>query len=197
MKSVLLQPTSQTITVDTDIQYILDIDKACEAHIVFILAKEGVSAEILGLYNLTQDMPINIIIETVHSVPNTTCTTEVKGCLYDNAVSSFEGRIIIKKEAQQTASYLEHNVLVLGQNTKNESRPVLQIDANDVKASHGATTGRIDPLQLFYLQSRGMSPAEAGKTIVAGFFNSILSRILDDKIREKIQTNIKIEDINA
>lgn len=193
MKSVLLQPTSQTIIVDTDIQYVLDINKACEAHIVFVLAKEGVSAEILGLYNLTQDIPINIIIETVHSVPNTTCTTEVKGCLYDNAVSSFEGRIIIKKEAQQTASYLEHNVLVLGQNTKNESRPVLQIDANDVKASHGATTGRIDPLQLFYLQSRGMSPDEAGKTIVAGFFNSILSRILDDTIREKIQTNIKIE----
>ncbi len=183
MFTQLIDPTSsQTHNVEQDTVFVLDLSKSCESTQTFEFNTSGVSAKVIGLYNSTQHNTIKIVVETIHNVPNTSCSTEVKGSMQSNSQSTFAGKIIIKKPAQQTSSYLEHNVLVLGENTHNKSEPILEIDANDVKASHGSTTGRIDPMQLFYLKSRGMSQADAEKLIVTGFFNSLLASIEDEKI---------------
>jgi Fe-S cluster assembly protein SufD len=179
---------SQHFNVTQDTVFVLDLGKPCESVQTFEFTKSGVTAKIIGLYNSTSQTTINIVVETIHNVPNTSCSTEVKGALHSNSQSIFAGKIIIKKPAQQTSSYLEHNVLVLGENTKNQSEPILEIEANDVKASHGATTGRIDPMQLFYLKSRGLQQKQAEDLIIAGFFNSLLLAIPNDKIQEYVKS---------
>lgn len=195
MQTVFLRPTTLEITVTADTCYVLDMTGSVDAHLKLYLATQGVAAKVIAAYKGIKEVPIKLIVETIHTVPHTTCTTEVKGALFDDSFSSFEGRIIIKKAAQQTASYLEHDVVVLGNNTKNESRPVLEIDANDVKASHGATTGRIDNLQLFYLKSRGLSDEEAKKLILLGFFNSLLVQIPDEAIRQRVLASLGVDHV--
>ncbi len=192
MQTVFLKPSTFEITVTTDTCYVLDMTGGVDAHLKVFLDTQGVQAKVIAAYKGIKDVPIKLVVETIHNVPHTACTTEVKGALFDDAFSSFEGRIIIKKAAQQTASYLEHDVLVLGNNTKNESRPVLEINANDVKASHGATTGRIDALQLFYLKSRGMSEVDAKNLILLGFFNSLLVQIPDEAVRQQVLDSLGI-----
>lgn len=195
MKTILLKPTNRVIPVSEDTCFVLDLSETVNAHIKFTFDKSGINAKIIGAYIGTKDFASNLVVETIHNVDNTSCTTEVKGALYDEASSSFEGRIIIKKNAQQTASYLSHDVLVLGNNTRNESRPVLEIDANDVKASHGATTGRIDLMQMFYLKSRGMTDHQAKSLILSGFFNSLLSQVPMEDIRIKVANSLGLENV--
>ncbi|OGC63195.1 hypothetical protein A2264_00690 [candidate division WWE3 bacterium RIFOXYA2_FULL_46_9] len=72
--------------------------------------------------------------------------------------------------------------MVVGENTKSHSQPILQIDANDVRASHGATTGRIDEEQVYYLTSRGLSAEDAQNLIIKGFLGTLLDMVKDEKI---------------
>ena len=98
--------------------------------------------------------------------------------------------IRIEKEAQKTYSYLENHTLKLGEKTLANSVPSLKIDANDVKASHGATTGRVDDMQVYYLKSRGFNELEAKNLIVEGFLRTALSRIQDEKVRSKVSVTL-------
>ena len=145
---------NMTISVAEDTQFVLDVvdgveEKALTFELLF--EKEGVSAEIISLNNIGAGHSINLTTITKHLVPNTACITTVKSVLNDNSKSTFIGKIIINSKASQTSSFLYDHVLVVGENTKNNSQPILQIDTDDVKASHGATTGRVDKDQLFYL----------------------------------------------
>lgn len=195
MKTLYLTPSNTTINVEEDVCFVVDMSERIDAHLKLVFVKEGVSAKVIGAYKGIKDSPIKLVIETIHTVPHTTCTTEVKGVLFDDSCSSFEGRIIIHRHAQQTTSYLAHDVLVIGENTKNESRPILEIEGNDVKASHGATTGRIDKLQSFYLTSRGLKPEDARRLILFGFFDSLLSQIPDEKIYVKVLEYLGISNV--
>ena len=147
------------------------------------------------MYSLGVNESVVLTTSTIHKAPFTSCVTYIKGVLFDGGNSSYTGKIIIEKKAQQTNSYLNDNILVVGENTKNNSKPILEIEADDVKASHGATTGRVNEDQLYYLESRGLSEVESQNLIVEGFFESLLSKITDDKIKNKIRnkiTNAKI-----
>ncbi|MBI2656509.1 SufD family Fe-S cluster assembly protein [Candidatus Woesearchaeota archaeon] len=92
---------------------------------------------------------------------------------------------------EKTYSYLANNILKLGDKTLANSIPSLKIDANDVKASHGATVGQIDEEHMFYLMSRGLSRAEAERLIVEGFFEPIIQKIPLEELREKIRGLVK------
>ena len=162
---------------------------------VLIFNKSRVTAEIICMYSLGVNESVVLTTSTIHKAPFTSCVTYIKGVLFDGGNSSYTGKIIIEKKAQQTNSYLNDNILVVGENTKNNSKPILEIEADDVKASHGATTGRVNEDQLYYLESRGLSEVESQNLIVEGFFESLLSKITDDKIKNKIRnkiTNAKI-----
>lgn len=152
-----------------------------------VFEKEGVTAEIIGIYRLYENEMLNFETSSHHKVPNTVCETNIKGVLGTNSSSNYIGKIKIDKKAQQTSSFLNNSVLVAGKNTKNESQPILEIEANDVKASHGATTGRINDMQKYYLQSRGLTFDDAKKLIIDGFFKSALAQIRDDVIRHEIE----------
>jgi Fe-S cluster assembly protein SufD len=98
--------------------------------------------------------------------------------------------IRIDRSGQQTDSYLKNDNLLLSDHARADSIPGLQIDANDVRASHGATVGRADEEQIFYLESRGISRATAIRMIVEGFFASVFDRMSQERVRQKLMAAV-------
>lgn len=125
-------------------------------------------------------------------MPNTSCLVNVKGVLFDKSRSNYLGKIVIEKGAQKTNTSLEDNILSIGEKTRNHAQPILEIKADDVKASHGATTGRIDEEQIYYLMTRGLSREEAQGVIIGGFLEALLVKIKDTKIRNKVREQLYV-----
>ena len=173
-----------------DTQYVLLPSK--ETSVTIELKKEGISTELVVPFALHDNAKLNLTTKTVHKVPNTSCLVNVRGALFDKATSNYVGKIVINRKAQQTQSFLKEDVLSLGDKTKNHSQPILEIEACDVQASHGATTGRVNEDQLYYLMSRGLSENEAKDLIVEGFFESLLVRIKDARIRKIIKKELNV-----
>ncbi len=196
MKTELVKVGPDTrVKVQEDTQFVLDFtgfDKDKEYSLSVVFEKPGVEAEIIGLYKLSDSQALNLVTSATHKAPHTKCFTYIKGVLQDKARSDYVGKIIIQPKAQRTSSYLEDNVIVVGKNTQNNSQPILEIEADDVKASHGATTGQINPEHVYYLQSRGFSEGEARDMIIEGFFTGLLSRIKNEKIRDKVAKGLNV-----
>ncbi len=191
MKVELLKPQqSLTLKPQEDTQYVIIPEG--ETSVDVILNKEGVSAELFALFALKDNDMVKLSTKSIHKSPHTTCMVNVKGALFDSAASNYIGKIVIEKHAQQTVSFLEDNILAIGKKTKNTSQPILEIEADDVKASHGATTGRIGKEQLYYLMARGLTEKEAEKFAITGFFESLLVQIKDEKIREKVRVELNL-----
>ena len=173
--------------VTQDVDLVLDLSDTRESSkLDVIFDTPGVSCHLIGLYVLNENEKLDIQTRAIHNVRNTSCLQDIRGVLRDNADSKYIGSIIIEQAASQTESFLDDAVLVLGKGTKNQSDPTLEIKNNDVKASHGSTTGRISDEELFFLQSRGLSKNEAENLIVEGFFEKLLNQIEDEKVREEI-----------
>jgi Fe-S cluster assembly protein SufD len=181
------------VSVTEDTQFVLRLTphKADTKYIAeLVFETEGISAEILGMFSLKKSQFLDLTTITNHKVPHTSCTTKIKGVLADKSKANYVGKIIIAKPAQQTSSFLEHAVLVNGEETTNNSQPILEIEADDVKASHGSTTGRVDASQVYYLMSRGLSQKESQKLIVEGFFDTLLNTVSDEGVREQIRAEL-------
>jgi Fe-S cluster assembly protein SufD len=191
MKTVFVNLEKEMlIRVEEDSQFILNFpsyrpEDKYDFSLVF--DKEGVSSEVIALYKLNSGDVLNLKTETLHKAPNTSCMIHIRGVLMDDSKSDYIGKIFIEKTAQKTQAFLKDNILVMGRNVVNNSSPVLQIDANDVKASHAATTGRVDEEQIYYLMSRGLNRREAEKLIVEGFFEYTMEDIKDAGIKNKIK----------
>jgi len=199
MKNKNIEENNKEIKVIEDTQYvIIDEENNEEGRILktdfnlkLIFEKKGVSAEILGIFNLEKGKEIKLVTSTKHIASNTSCNTFIKAVLNDNSSFDYKGKILIGKKGIQTNAFLHDNVLVAGENTKRNSQPILEIEANDVKASHGSTTGRIDENQFYYLKSRGLGEEEAKDLIKEGFLVSLVDKIKDNKIREIVLNKIK------
>jgi Fe-S cluster assembly protein SufD len=100
-----------------------------------------------------------------------------KNVLRDSSKASFEGKIYVHPEAQKTDAFQLNNNLLLSEGTQVNSKPNLEIFADDVKASHGATMGQLDQEQLFYLLARGIDRATAHHILVQGFCRAVLDKI--------------------
>jgi Fe-S cluster assembly protein SufD len=125
-----------------------------------------------------------------HFAPNCMSDLLVKGALRDEAVSVYSGLIKIRKDAQHSDAYQANRSLILSPKAKADSMPKLEIEANDVRCTHGATMGQVDADQLFYLQSRGFSLEEAQNTLVHGFFQPVIDRIALEQVRQQIHEAI-------
>ena len=167
-QNIILEPQEDT-------QYV--IIPSGEASIDLILNKQGISAELFALFALKGSENVFLSTRSVHKVPHTTCTINVKGALFDSSVSNYIGKIIIEKPAQQTTSYLEDNILSIGNKTRNASQPILEIEADDVKASHGATVAQFSQEELFYFQTRGIGKEKAAQFLAAGFLKDVIYNV--------------------
>jgi len=194
MKSLLLKQ-NKNISIspveDTQYVYVLPGDSTGVTNLELSFEKEGVNCEIVVLGKMHEGQSIELTTTSRHLVPNTSCVTNYFVALEDSSSSNYVGKIIIAKKAFQTNSYLNNKTLVIGDGTKNTTRPILEIEADDVKASHGATTGRVRVDDVYYLTSRGLTKKEAEEIIVEGFFESLVAKIEDGDVREKVLVGVK------
>jgi Fe-S cluster assembly protein SufD len=125
-----------------------------------------------------------------HLKPNTTSDLLIKGCLRDKARSVYQGLIQVAKDAQRTNAYQANRNLLLSDQARADSIPGLEILANDVRCTHGATLGFVDPEHMYYLLSRGLPEAEARRLIVEAFFEPVLERIPLEHVRSQLRDEI-------
>lgn len=143
---------------------------------IFALQAAGAEGKFTGMYHgrNTEHHACHVIVD--HAVPNTRGDVFVRGVFEQSSRSVFTGLLKVAPNAQQTRSYYRDDVLLLDDAIA-DSLPTLEIEANDVKASHGSTTSRINDEQLFYLTSRGIPAQQARNLIVAGFLTPALKRV--------------------
>ena len=131
----------------------------------------------------------------IHQAPNTKSDLLYKNALRDQARTIFSGLIVVDPDAQKTDAYQSNRNLMLSEEAEASSLPGLEIQANDVRCTHGATSSRIDPEQEFYLLSRGIGKTAADEMLTFGFFEEVLNRLasdpLHDVLRGLIQTQFK------
>jgi Fe-S cluster assembly protein SufD len=131
----------------------------------------------------------------IHQAPNTKSDLLYKNALRDQAKTIFSGLIVVDPDAQKTDAYQSNRNLMLSEEAEANSLPGLEIQANDVRCTHGATSSRIDPEQEFYLQSRGIHKQMADELLTFGFFEDVLNRLASEELhtalRNLIQTQFK------
>src|SRR2546425_451676 len=160
------------------------------ANIGATLCGNGSVAELVGVFFSDHDQRFSMNTLSDHNAIATNAETLVKGVLTDQSRVEFEGMIRVQPKAQQTASFLSDHTLLLSDECRAESIPGLEIGANEVSASHGATTGQIDEEQLFYLMVRGIPRDEAERIIVQVFFEPVLQRIPLKNLRTRLRRSI-------
>jgi Fe-S cluster assembly protein SufD len=150
------------------------------------LAGPGATSRVTGAYfaDGTQHLDYDTFQE--HIAPSTTSDFAFKGALRDTARTVWRGMIRVEEGAQKTNAYQENRNLLLSKTAHADSIPGLEIMANDVRCTHGATLGQVDREQLFYLMTRGLSRAEAERLIVRGFFQDVLDRVELEPVRDAL-----------
>src|SRR5437773_8428013 len=150
------------------------------------LAGPGATSRVTGAYFADGEQHLDYDTFQEHIAPNTTSDFAFKGALRDEASTVWRGMIRVEKDAQKTNAYQENRNLMLSPTAHADSIPGLEILANDVRCTHGATLGQVAREQLFYLMARGRSRAEAERLIVRGFFQDVLDRIEIEPVREAL-----------
>ncbi len=150
------------------------------------LSGRGATSRVTGAYfaDGTQHLDYDTFQE--HIAPDCESDFAFKGALRDEATAVWRGMIRVEKDAQKTNAYQECRNLMLSPTTHAVPIPGLEILANDVRCTHGATVGRVNREDLFYLMSRGLTRPEAERLIVRGFFQNVLDRIELEPVREAV-----------
>ncbi len=149
----------------------------------------GAHTEMNGLVLGKGRQHIDNHTEVSHAVPNCTSDEYYKTVLDDRARSVFRGRIIVAQDAQQTLADQQNNNLLLSSKAEADTKPQLEIYADDVKCSHGATVGQLDKASLFYLNSRGIDDESARALLTFAFANEVVERINVESVKQEL-TNI-------
>ncbi|OQA23875.1 MAG: FeS cluster assembly protein SufD [Verrucomicrobia bacterium ADurb.Bin345] len=153
-------------------------------------AEPGANAELDGLYFASGEQHVDQKTLQVHSSPDTYSRLLYKGVAKDKAHSVYQGQIVARPGAIRVDAYQRNNNLVLNDGARADSMPGLQIDADDLKCSHGSTVGNLDEDELFYLRCRGIDEASARKALIRGFFEDVAGRIPHECVREVVHSQV-------
>lgn len=137
----------------------------------------GCEVDIAGLYLCQKDEKVRIQVLLRHNSGGCCSRQLFKGVVGGSAVAEFDGLIYVKEGAQRTKAYQESHSILLSREARAEARPQLEIYADDVECSHGATSGFLDPEQEFYLRSRGIRQEEARRLQIQAFVAPVLQRL--------------------
>ncbi len=152
------------------------------------LAGSGATSRVTGAYFADGSQHLDYDTLQSHLAPNTTSDFAFKGVLRDKATSVWRGMIKVAKDAQRTNAYQENRNLLLSPDAHADSIPGLEILANDVRCTHGATVSQVNRDELFYCMARGLSKEEAQLLIVRGFYQEIFDRIELEPVRDALQS---------
>ena len=154
-------------------------------------AAEGTETHLQGLYHLARRQHLDNHIQVDHAQPGGTSNQFYKGVLSDAARCVFSSRVVVHPDAQATDAHQLTKNLLLSDQAEVDARPQLEIHADDVKCSHGATVGQLDEDALFYLRSRGIDEAESRRLLIRAFLDEILQCISIDSLREVIEKKLQ------
>ena len=150
------------------------------------LIGEGAEANIYGAYICAGQEKVKIAVDMHHKVPHCNSRQLFKGIAGGNSKVDFYGKIIVAKDAQRTEAYQENHNLLLSDGAKVDTKPQLEIYADDVKCSHGATIGRLNEEEQFYMRSRGITLEDAKVLQMISFVAPVLENIEGEAEREEI-----------
>jgi len=151
-----------------------------------ILGGEGAECFSYGLFLTDKWQHVDNFVNVDHAFPHCTSNQLFKGVLDDMSTGAFNGRILVRPNAQGTLAYQKNNNILLTDDAKMDSKPQLEIFADDVKCSHGATIGQVDSDALFYLQSRGINKREARLMLMFGFAHEVIQNIKVEALRDRM-----------
>ncbi len=170
---------------------VLDTEGRFTKHFVQVdLAGRGATVKMAGLYLGSGSREVEFNTRQNHLAPDTKSDLLYKGVLLDESRSLFSGMIHVSPEAVKTDGYQANRNLIIGTGAHADTLPGLEILTDDVRCTHGATVGKIDPDELFYLQSRGLDDLDAKRMIIQGFLDPILQMLPGDAERESLQLQI-------
>ncbi len=147
---------------------------------------EGAENHALGLFLIDKHQHVDSFTVIEHASPHCTSNQHYKGVLDDTATGAFNGKIHVHPDAQKTEAYQANNNILLTDTAKMNTKPQLEIYADDVRCSHGATVGQLDENAMFYLQSRGIPRDETRLLLMNAFANDVISRIRHKALHERI-----------
>ena len=152
---------------------------------------EGCDTQVYGLYLVDKKQHVENYLKINHNVPHCTSDTRFKGILDDEATATFNGHVYVAPGAQKTDAQQNNANIILTSNAKIDTKPFLEIYADDVKCSHGTSTGQLDQEAMFYMRQRGISQANARMLLMYAFAAEISNHIQITDIQETIDDMIK------
>ena len=159
---------------------------SCDVKLDVKLAGEGAEANVYGAYVCGGDERVKISVDMHHDVPHCNSRQLFKGIAGGTSRVDFYGKIIVAQDAQRTEAYQENHNILLTDGAKVDTKPQLEIYADDVKCSHGATIGRLNEEEQFYMRSRGISLEDAKVLQMISFIAPVLENIEDETEREYV-----------
>ena len=160
-------------------------------NIALKLAGTHAEGHTYGLYLLDKNQHVDNFSFIDHAVPDCFSDELFKGVLDDHATGAFTGKIMVRPDAQKTNAYQSNNNLLLTKDAKINTKPQLEIYADDVKCSHGATVGQLDEEAMFYLRTRGINREEATILLMYAFAYEVIEKIQVEPLREQIRTLVE------
>lgn len=175
----------------TDLVILVYPGISCDVKIDVHLLGAEAEVNLYGAYVCGADEKVRIAVDMHHNLPHCTSRQLFKGIAGGSSHVDFYGKIIVAKDAQKTEAYQENHNLLLSDGAKVDTKPQLEIYADDVKCTHGATIGRLNEEEQFYMRSRGISLEEAKVLQMISFIAPVLENIDDDVQREKVAAELE------
>jgi Fe-S cluster assembly protein SufD len=151
----------------------------------------GAEANVYGLYLMDRKQHVDNRVFVEHAVPDCTSSELFKGILDDEASGVFNGHILVQRDAQRTNAYQQNRNILLTDKATMNTRPFLEIYADDVKCSHGATVGQLDAEALFYIRSRGICMASARLLLMYAFAAEVIGKMTLEPLKSRIDEMVK------
>ncbi len=152
---------------------------------------EGAECELDGVYLAGDQQLVDMHLDVDHAVPGCASRHNFRGILHGRGRAVFDGRILVRRDAQQTDAHLANANLLLARECEIDTKPQLEIFADDVRCSHGTTVGQIEAEQIFYLRSRGIDADEARRMLCVGFAVEVLDRFRVPGLRERAEERLR------
>ena len=181
---------AQSVVVERDAKYEIVVlimpGVSCDMKMDVRLAGEGDEAKVYGAYVCGGTEKVVISVDMHHDVPHCNSRQLFKGIAGGDSKVDFYGKIIVAQDAQRTEAYQENHNILLSDGAKVDTKPQLEIYADDVKCSHGATIGRLNEEEQFYMRSRGITLEDAKVLQMISFIAPVLENIPDESERDRI-----------
>ena len=173
-----------------DLVFIVLPDVSCDISLKIDILGMRAEVTVSGIYICNSDERVNIRIEVNHKVGGSSSNQILKGVVGGKAKTDFYGKITVDPDAQKTEAYQSNNNILLSDEAVVGTMPQLEIYADDVKCSHGATIGRLNEDELFYMRSRGITEDRAKVLQILSFISPVMEKVDDENVRGLIENAV-------